>query len=53
METYENTILKWIGYFLFLVVIAVNVFNIGGSNAGDEVVDAGSENEAAYCRNNQ
>ncbi|MBR6442105.1 MAG: hypothetical protein IKS46_00340 [Clostridia bacterium] len=33
METYENTILKWIGYVLFLVVIAVHVFNIGGSNA--------------------
>lgn len=33
METYENTILKWIGYVLFLVVIAVHIFNIGGSNA--------------------
>ena len=46
METYENTILKWIGYFLFLVVIAVNVFNIGGSNAeslaGQRIVTFGS-----------
>ena len=46
METYENTILKWIGYFLFLVVIAVKVFNIGGSNAeslaGHRIVTFGS-----------
>lgn len=46
METYENTILKWIGYFLFLVVIAVNVFNIGGGNAeslaGQRIVTFGS-----------
>ena len=30
METYEATILKRIGYILFLVVIAVHLFNIGG-----------------------
>ena len=33
METYENTVLKWIGYILFLIVIAVHVFNIGDGNA--------------------
>ena len=46
METYENTILKWIGYVLFLVVIAVHVFNIGGSNAeslaGQRIVTFGT-----------
>lgn len=30
METYEATILKRIGYVLFLIVIAVHLFNIGG-----------------------
>ncbi len=33
MESYEATVLKWIGYILFLVVLAVNVFGIGGSSA--------------------
>lgn len=33
METYENTVMKWIGYILFLVVIAVYAFNIGGGSA--------------------
>ncbi len=33
METYEATILKRIGYVLFLVVLAVYFFDIGGSNA--------------------
>ena len=33
METYENIILKRIGYVLFLIVVAMHVFNIGGSEA--------------------
>ena len=33
MEAYEATVLKRIGYVLFLVVLAVYIFNIGGSNA--------------------
>ena len=38
MESYEATVLKRIGYVLFLVVLAVYIFNIGGSNA--ETLDA-------------
>ena len=33
METYENIVLKRIGYVLFLIVVAMHVFNIGGSEA--------------------
>ena len=33
MESYENVILRRIGYVLFLIVIAVYLFNIGGSEA--------------------
>lgn len=33
MESYEATVLKRIGYVLFLVVLAVYIFDIGGSNA--------------------
>ena len=33
MESYEAVVLKRIGYVLFLVVLAVYIFNIGGSNA--------------------
>ena len=33
METYDNIILKRIGYILFLVVLAVHIFNIGGGCA--------------------
>ena len=38
MESYEAAVLRKIGYVLFLVVLAVYVFDIGGSNA--ETVDA-------------
>ena len=38
MESYEATVLKRIGYVLFLVVLAVYIFDIGGSNA--EVLNA-------------
>ncbi len=38
MESYEAAVLKKIGYVLFLIVLAVYVFDIGGSNA--ETVDA-------------
>ena len=33
MESYEATVLRRIGYVLFLVVLAVYLFDIGGSNA--------------------
>ena len=33
MESYEVTVLRRIGYVLFLAVLAVYIFNIGGSNA--------------------
>ena len=33
MESYEVTVLRRIGYVLFLVVIAVYLFNIGGGEA--------------------
>ena len=38
MDSYEATVLKRIGYVLFLVVLAVYIFDIGGSNA--ETVNA-------------
>ena len=33
MESYEAAVLRRIGYVVFLAVLAVYVFNIGGSNA--------------------
>ena len=39
METYDNIILKRIGYILFLVVLAVHIFNIGGGSAEAANVD--------------
>ena len=33
METYDNIILKRIGYILFLIVLALHIFNVGGGNA--------------------
>ena len=33
METYDNIILRRIGLILFAIVIAVQIFNIGGSSA--------------------
>ena len=33
MESYETVVLRRIGYVLFLIVLAVYIFNIGGSNA--------------------
>ena len=39
METYDNIILKRIGYILFLVVLAVHIFNIGGGCAEAANVD--------------
>ena len=33
METYEEKILRRIGYILFLIVIAVYLFNIGSGEA--------------------
>jgi len=38
MESYEATVLKRIGYVLFLIVLAVYIFDIGGSSA--ETLDA-------------
>ncbi len=40
MESYEVTVLRRIGYVLFLVVLAVYIFDIGGSNA--EALNAGN-----------
>ena len=40
MESYEVTVLRRIGYVLFLVVLAVYIFDIGGSNA--ETLNAGN-----------
>ena len=39
METYDNIILKRIGYILFLVVLAVHIFNFGGGSAEAANVD--------------
>ena len=33
MESCEAVVLRRIGYVLFLIVLAVYIFNIGGSNA--------------------
>lgn len=33
MESYEATVLKRIGYVLFLIVLAIYIFDIGGSSA--------------------
>lgn len=33
MESYETVVLRRIGYILFLIVLAVYIFDIGGSNA--------------------
>ena len=33
METYDNIILKRIGYLLFIIVLALEIFNIGGAGA--------------------
>ena len=33
MESYDNIILRRVGYVLFLIVLAVHIFNIGGGNA--------------------
>ncbi len=41
MESYEVTVLRRIGYVLFLIVLAVYIFDIGGSNseaAGAQVI---------------
>ena len=40
MESYEAVVLRRIGYALFLIVLAVYIFNIGGSSA--EALNTGS-----------
>ena len=53
METYENIILKRIGYVLFLIVVAMHIFNIGGSEA--ETLHSAPETRkiAAFARYEQ
>ncbi len=53
METYENIILKRIGYVLFLIVVAMHIFNIGGSEA--EALHSAPETRkiAAFARYEQ
>ena len=41
METYDETVLRRIGYILFLIVLAVYMFNIGGSEA--EILNAAED----------
>ena len=40
MESYEATVLRRIGYVVFLAVLAVYIFNIGGSSA--EAMNSGN-----------
>jgi hypothetical protein len=44
MESYEVTVLRRIGYVLFLIVLAVYIFDIGGSNAETAGAQAVLEN---------
>ena len=48
METYDNIILKRIGYILFLIVLALHIFNVGGGNAESANVDNASRKTVTF-----
>ena len=53
METYESVILKRIGYILFLIVVAMYVFNIGGGEAEALVPAAETREIVTFARYDQ
>ena len=53
METYENIILKRVGYILFLIVVAMHVFNIGGGEAEARVPAAETRKIVTFGRYDQ
>lgn len=48
METYDNIILKRIGYILFLIVLALHIFNVGGGNAESANVENASRKTVTF-----